>query len=579
LGKLNTERGVPLDDSTLTVLDQWMSQRGPQRALPHPRTGRPADFLFTLRGARIGASRIRKGLDDSVLAAGLVRADGQPQHVTPHQLRHTYATELVNAGMSLQALLGHVTPETTTRYAHLADTTVRNSYDLAMARVRETRQLPLVVSDRPIFPERIEWLRSEMIKTRVAHGYCSRHLAADACPTPISASHATTTPPALNSSRRSRSSSTTKPRSGTTQSPAAGTAKSPDTHASSPASSTTSTDYETDADLLSGLPHNRGPVKQGAFEFLFPAPAGVLAADGRAGAAGDRCDAGIGREVGCAGEVLAGHFGQDAGADPDTDARHRGQDPMKRLDLHRRLDPGGDVVSLAGQAQQLLREFREDFPGRAGADDQDGLLPERGEDGVREAFRGAGCVLLQPCFDVYAAGVLQRGRRRMPGQQVGHGKVGQMRAQGPFLGLVDLGEQPADRVGPSRDLRGGVVIESAEHTQFGQRIIVQGNGPQHVRHGPGGLGDDRRVPRIGRGLSRVQVRSPSHRQARRVPDDRSGCLGDRDRQGADGGRLVHDEQDFSVPGQAGEDLPEPVSSLGSALSKSSLAARSKATAW
>lgn len=185
LGKLNTERVVPLDDATLAALDQWMGERGSQRALPHPRTGRPADFLFTLRGTRIGATRIRRGLDDAASAAGLIRPDGTPEHVTPHQLRHTYATELVNAGMTLQALmalLGHVTPEMTTRYAHLADTTVRASYDSAMARIRESRQLPLVVSDRPVVPERIEWLHSEMLKTRVAHGYCSRHLAAEACP-------------------------------------------------------------------------------------------------------------------------------------------------------------------------------------------------------------------------------------------------------------------------------------------------------------------------------------------------------------------------------------------------------------
>lgn len=49
-------------------------------------------------------------------------------HVTPHQLRHTYATALVNAGVSLQALmaiLGHVSAEMSLRYGHLFDTTVR----------------------------------------------------------------------------------------------------------------------------------------------------------------------------------------------------------------------------------------------------------------------------------------------------------------------------------------------------------------------------------------------------------------------------------------------------------------------
>lgn len=80
------------------------------------------------------------------------------------------------------ALLGHVTPEMTLRYAALANTTVRGAYDAAMGRVRERRQLPLVVAGTAGVPDRIEWLRSEMLKTRVAHGYCSRHLGAEACP-------------------------------------------------------------------------------------------------------------------------------------------------------------------------------------------------------------------------------------------------------------------------------------------------------------------------------------------------------------------------------------------------------------
>jgi integrase len=110
LGKLATERTVPLDPTTLAALDEWIAQRGPQRALPHPRLGRPADFLFTERGKRPTAWRLRRGLDNAANAAGLRGRDGQPLHPTPHQLRHTYATSLINAGMSLQALmalLGH----------------------------------------------------------------------------------------------------------------------------------------------------------------------------------------------------------------------------------------------------------------------------------------------------------------------------------------------------------------------------------------------------------------------------------------------------------------------------------------
>ena len=185
LGKLATERMVPLDEPTLDVLDAWMAQRGPQRALPHPRHGRLADFLFLERGRRPTAFRLRRALDHAAAAAGLSGPDGSPLHVTPHQLRHTFGTSLINAGMSLpalMALMGHVTPEMTLRYAKLASPTVRTAYQAAMDKVRVRQLLPLLVDARRAVPDRVQWLGSEMLKTRVAHGYCSRDLVAEACP-------------------------------------------------------------------------------------------------------------------------------------------------------------------------------------------------------------------------------------------------------------------------------------------------------------------------------------------------------------------------------------------------------------
>ena len=114
---------VPLDAPTLATLDAWIAARGQQRSIPHPRDGRPADFLFVERGRRLTAWRLRHGLDQAAATAGLLGPDGAPLHVTPHQLRHTFGTSLINAGMSLpalMALLGHVTPEMTLRYAKLA---------------------------------------------------------------------------------------------------------------------------------------------------------------------------------------------------------------------------------------------------------------------------------------------------------------------------------------------------------------------------------------------------------------------------------------------------------------------------
>jgi len=186
LGKLATERTVPLDPETLVVLDAWTAQRGWQRPIHHPRFDRPADFLFLERGRRPTAFRLRQGLKRAVATAGLLGPNGAPLHVTPHTLRHTYGTSLINGGIglpALMALLGHVTPEMTLRYAKLASPTVRAAYETAMAKVRVGRLLPISpTGTAPPTPDRVSWLRSEMLKTRVAHGYCSRSHIAGACP-------------------------------------------------------------------------------------------------------------------------------------------------------------------------------------------------------------------------------------------------------------------------------------------------------------------------------------------------------------------------------------------------------------
>ena len=183
LGKLNSERAVPLDEATTATLTAWAAHRSTQRALPHTRDARMVDFLFLERGRRPGAARIKRGLADAVRAAGLTGPDGAPLHVVPHQLRHTYATSLANAGMSIQALmalLGHSTPEMTLRYATLASPALHAAYETAMGRMRP--RLPIAPVGKPLVPDRIEWLHAEMLKTRVAHGYCARDLAAEACP-------------------------------------------------------------------------------------------------------------------------------------------------------------------------------------------------------------------------------------------------------------------------------------------------------------------------------------------------------------------------------------------------------------
>jgi integrase len=91
LCKLQTERMVPLDEETLALVDRIVEQRSPGRPLPHPKSGRLVEFLFTYHGRRISQDTLRGELLRASAEAGL-------SPVTPHQLRHTYATALVNAG-------------------------------------------------------------------------------------------------------------------------------------------------------------------------------------------------------------------------------------------------------------------------------------------------------------------------------------------------------------------------------------------------------------------------------------------------------------------------------------------------
>jgi hypothetical protein len=193
--------------------------------------------MFTEGGRRIHGERLRRGLRQAAQSAGLTGTGGHPLKVVPHQLRHTYATTLVNAGMSLpalMALLGHQTPEMTLRYATLASPTLRSAYDTAMGKMR--RQFTLTPTGRPIVPDKVTWLHAEMLKTRVPHGYCSRDLAAEACPYANICENCETTSPGPSSLPYSKPNSSTSKPSTMTRSNVAGTAKPPGTPASPPTS-------------------------------------------------------------------------------------------------------------------------------------------------------------------------------------------------------------------------------------------------------------------------------------------------------------------------------------------------------
>jgi integrase len=178
LGKLDTERMVPLDDETVALVDRIVATRSDGRPILHPRTGHLVQFLFTHHGRRLGQQALRLELDRAAEEAGL-------GHVTSHQLRHTFATAMVNAGVSLQtlmALLGHVSAEMSLRYGRLYNATVRAEYERALeldkARIGS---LPEGRKRIPITGDG-DWREVPAIKARLAGGYCLRAPAQGACP-------------------------------------------------------------------------------------------------------------------------------------------------------------------------------------------------------------------------------------------------------------------------------------------------------------------------------------------------------------------------------------------------------------
>jgi site-specific recombinase XerD len=96
LGKLATERMVPLDDEAVAIVDRIVAHRSPGRPLRHPRTGRLVEFLLTHQGRRISRYVLGDELRRAAVDAGI-------DPVVPHQLRHTFATALETGGIALDA--------------------------------------------------------------------------------------------------------------------------------------------------------------------------------------------------------------------------------------------------------------------------------------------------------------------------------------------------------------------------------------------------------------------------------------------------------------------------------------------
>lgn len=124
-GKGGRERMVPLSDPARAAAAVWLAHRDRAEAAARAKGQAASRFLFPARGAEGHMTRVRfHGLVKEVsLRAGL-----DPARVSPHVLRHAFATHLLAGGADLrviQMLLGHADLSSTEIYTHVLDERLR----------------------------------------------------------------------------------------------------------------------------------------------------------------------------------------------------------------------------------------------------------------------------------------------------------------------------------------------------------------------------------------------------------------------------------------------------------------------
>jgi integrase/recombinase XerC len=123
-GKGNKDRIVPIGEQALDALDAWRS------ALPGAAQTRAA-VITNLRGARLTTRSVEK------IVARRLELAGRGGQITPHGLRHCFATHMLSNGAdlrSIQEMLGHASLATTQRYTHVSVSHLKEVYKRAHPR-------------------------------------------------------------------------------------------------------------------------------------------------------------------------------------------------------------------------------------------------------------------------------------------------------------------------------------------------------------------------------------------------------------------------------------------------------------
>jgi hypothetical protein len=159
VGKLHTDRYLPLHPQLVTVIDEYRARHVPA---DHPL------LLPRENGRALDRHTVTRLINRAGKAAGL-------SHIHPHQLRHTLATQAINRGMSLEAIaamLGHRSMDMTLRYAKIANRTVADEYFAVTDKVDALYGQPHALPADAIGPKMAR-LRREHHRL-LGNGYCTR---------------------------------------------------------------------------------------------------------------------------------------------------------------------------------------------------------------------------------------------------------------------------------------------------------------------------------------------------------------------------------------------------------------------
>ncbi len=132
IGKGDKERLVPVGEVALDWLQRWMDGPRPRLlALSHVRPSRGGPVFLSDRGRRLARQQAWAAVKAAAGRAGL------GDRVSPHTLRHSFATHLLDGGADLrivQELLGHASISTTQLYTHVTGERIRDVYSRAHPR-------------------------------------------------------------------------------------------------------------------------------------------------------------------------------------------------------------------------------------------------------------------------------------------------------------------------------------------------------------------------------------------------------------------------------------------------------------